>query len=419
MPAPGNRIGPHFLRHPELTLPPAPSVLALTPLQRMFSLAAVIAASFGVGLTFGVGAPLTALTLEQWHQPNWFIGLASALPSLAVLLVLPFAPAWAARMGAVPAILSGCVCTAGGYIAMYYFQSPVAWLVIRFVMCSGLALPWLIGETWINAASLPETRGRVIALYAISFFMGFAAGPAILDITGITGIWPFLAGAAGPFLGGIPILIAARFAPDMTQEDQTMSVWSAMWLAPLGIAGGFIAGSVEMSYFSLLANVGIAGGMPSDDALHLLALLTLGGGVLQFGIGWMADKFKRSHVLLALCAALVVLSLALPWALSASMFAAAMAFVLGGIVLGFYTVGLAVIGDEVSLKDLASANAAFLVMYSIGGITGPLIAGSAMTLAPVGGFVAAVSAIVLSSAAAIIFMERRRKQPGMLAVAPF
>lgn len=409
MPVPGERMGPHFLRHPELVVPSPQAAPGLTPRQRLISLAAVITAAFGVGLTFGVGAPLTALTFEGWQQPNWLIGFAGALPALAVLLVLPFVPGWASRLGAVTAILGGCLFNAAGFMAMYYFQTPMAWLLIRFLMSAGLALPWLVGETWINAASVSETRGRVIAIYAISFFMGFAAGPAILDITGITGPWPFAAGAAGPLLAGLPILIAARFAPDMTQEGHTISIWSAMRLAPLGVAGGFIGGAVEMSYFALLANVGLAAGMQPSAALQLLALLTLGGGFLQFGIGWLADKVERVKVLLMLCAAFVMLSVALPWALGASLFAPAIAFVLGGVVLGFYTVGLAIIGDDVAPRDLASANAAFLVMYQVGGMIGPTVAGAAMSISPVGGFVAAVSAIVIVSAGAVMLMERVRK----------
>ena len=144
---------------------------------------------------------------------------------------------------------------------------------------------------------------------------------------------------------------------------------------------------------------------PQQRMLSLAAVITAAFGVgLTFGIGWLADTFSRTKVLLSLCAAFIVLSLALPWALGASVFAAGVAFALGGIVLGFYTIGLAIIGDEVAPRDLASANAAFLVMYQIGGMIGPAAAGAAMTVAPVGGFVAAVSAIVLVGAFAIILI---------------
>ena len=77
--------------------------------------------------------------------------------------------------------------------------------------------------------------------------------------------------------------------------------------------------------------------------------------------------------------------------------------------LGFYTVGLAIIGDDVAPRDLASANAAFLVMYQVGGMIGPTAAGAAMTIAPVGGFVATVSAIVIAGAVGVMVMQRSIK----------
>ena len=51
-----------------------------TDRERVLSLAAVISTSFGVGISFGIGFPLTALTFEDWHQAKWMIGLAGAGP---------------------------------------------------------------------------------------------------------------------------------------------------------------------------------------------------------------------------------------------------------------------------------------------------------------------------------------------------
>ena len=64
--------------------------MTFTPRERALSLAAVITAAFAVGVSFGIGFPLTSLTLEAWQAPKWVIGLAGAAPSIAVLIMLPF-----------------------------------------------------------------------------------------------------------------------------------------------------------------------------------------------------------------------------------------------------------------------------------------------------------------------------------------
>lgn len=376
--------------------------------DRIASLAAVIMAAFGVGMAFGVGFPLTALTLEAWHTPNWLIGIAGAAPSVAVLLALPFLPRLVARWGVVRAIATGCLVGAAGFLALSEFHTAQSWIVIRFLMSLGLALPWLAGETWINMVTREETRGRVIAIYAISFFSGYSVGPLLLDYIGLAGRAPFVAGAAAMALAGLPIMLAAKLAPDVSETGQSQSVLRALRLAPVGMAGGFIGGFAEMSYLSLLANVGLAGGLDQGGALRLMSFMTLGGVVLQFAIGWLADKVPRTQVTAALAVAFIVLSLALPVALSSPPVAYAVVFVLGGVILGFYTLGLAIVGEEVSARDLAAANAAFLVMYQIGAIAGPAAAGVAMTSSPVLGFVITVSLAMALAAPALVWLARKK-----------
>ena len=378
----------------------------LSPQQKALSLAAVIAATFGIGLSFGVGLPLTALTLQAWSEPNWVIGLAGAAPSFAILLVLPLVPSIVARFGAIATILAGCLIGALGFMALYSFSSTFAWIVTRFIMSGALALPWLVGETWMNAVATEATRGRVIAVYAISFFLGFLTGPLVLDYAGLTGPIPFLMGAAGSGLACLPIILAQRLAPDLT-HTQSMSVRAALALAPIAMVSGCLGGFAEMSYLSLIPNVGLAAGLEEGPALRLLSVMTFGGIILQFPIGWLADKASRVGVTVALTVLFIGLSLALPWALQSTVSSTIVAFLLGGVILGFYTLGLVIVGEKVAPANLAAANVAFLVMYQIGAIAGPVVSGAAMTLSPVYGFVAIVSAVMGVTTLFLVWLSRR------------
>jgi MFS family permease len=380
--------------------------IELTPKQKTLSLAAVIAAAYGIGLSFGVGLPLTALTFEAWSQPKWVIGLAGALPSLAILLVLPLVPRLVVRLGAIASILVGCLIGAAGFVALYLFDTVPAWIAARFIMSGALALPWLVGETWMNAVATEATRGRVIAIYAISFFLGFLTGPLVLDNAGLTGPIPFIAGAAGSALACLPIILAQRLAPDLT-HTQSMSVVAALSLAPIAMVSGCLGGFAEMSYLSLIPNVGLAAGLDEGSALRLLSVLTLGGIVLQFPIGWLADKASRVGLTVALTALFIGLSLALPWALQSDVWPTIVAFLLGGVILGFYTLGLVIVGEKVAPANLAAANVAFLVMYQMGAIAGPIVSGAAMTLSPVYGFVTIVSSVMGVATLFLVWLSRR------------
>lgn len=373
--------------------------------RRVLSLAAVTMAAFGVGLSFGIAFPLTSLTLESWQTSKFLIGLAGAAPSVSVLLVLPLVPRIVRRLGIVSAIVVGCAFGALGFLGLSQFQSAEAWIAIRFLMSAGLALPWLAGETWVNLVSAERTRGRVIAIYAISFFSGYSAGPLILDVTGITGIRPFIAGALSMGLAGLPILIARNLAPSVADAGGRFSITEALRMAPAGMAGGFIGGFAEMSYLSLLPNVALAGGLDQGKALWLMSLMTFGGVMLQYPIGWLVDKVAKLRVTVSLAVLFVGLTIALPFGLALGL-APFIAFALGGVILGFYSVGLAIVGEDVPPEHMTAANAAFLMFYQCGAIIGPAACGAAMTRAPVEGFVAVLSLIMLVSVGALVVAMR-------------
>jgi MFS family permease len=381
----------------------------LTAAQRLLSLAAVTATAFGVGLSFGIGFPLTALTFEAWAQPKWMIGLAGAVPAIAVLLALPVLPRIVVRLGPVTAIALGCLAGAAGFAALYAFQSPAAWLIIRLLMSVGFALPWLAGETWINSVSEESMRGRVIAVYAIVFFTGFATGPFVLQNLGLDGPWPFIVGTLGSAVASIPIVLARRFAPEFC-HDGSSDVTSALRMAPAAMASAFIGGFAEITNLSLIPNVGLAAGLSQNEALGLLSAMTIGGIALQFPIGWLSDKVSRHAVTIGLAVAFVLLVLLLPFALASSGQAKVVCFLLGGAILGFYTLGLAVIGERIAPGDLAAANAAFLVMYQAGSIVGPFAAGVAMTASPVNGFVAIMTGLMIICGVAVVLLERRERR---------
>ena len=44
------------------------------------------------GITYGVSMPLGSLTLETWGVSSSMIGLSSAMPALAAVIVTPFLP---------------------------------------------------------------------------------------------------------------------------------------------------------------------------------------------------------------------------------------------------------------------------------------------------------------------------------------
>jgi len=379
--------------------------VSLTPLRRALSLAAVYASTFGVGIAYGIGYPITALTFESWGAPAWLNGLVGSAPSLAILVCLPFFPKLVGRLGTVPSMALGCVLVGAGFLLMPILATPEAWFLLRFMMGAGIALPWLVGETWINTVTTPATRGRSLALYAVALFTAFAAGPLILEQVGIDGWLPFFVGAGGILLAVVPIVAALPLAPTMPTHPRT-GVFGALWLAPVAMIAGTLGGLLEMGHFALLPVYLLQTGAGEAAALALLTLFMVGGVAFQFAIGWLADRMSARVVLIGSGLLFAAVATTLPATVDDPTMRTASILLMGGIAIGFYTLGLTHIGQRVGVADLAIANAAFLVTYQIGALVGPSLGGAMMDLWPPHGFIAAMVATTLLGAATIAVVGR-------------
>lgn len=380
---------------------------AMTARQRALSLTAVIVSTVGLGLSYGVGYPLTALKFEEWGAPGWLIGLAGGMPALAVFLLLPILPRIIGRIGAVRSMVIGCMLTTLGFLLMPVFQSVEAWILLRFLIGAGMTFPWLVGETWINTVTSESTRGRMMALYVMGLFSGYAAGPLVLNAVGTDGLAPYAVGVGAMVATAVPLLAAWNLAPALEAHPRS-GLLGAMRLAPIAMVGAFAGGITELGYFSLLPVYALGAGLTGADGLVLLSTLMVGGIVLQFAVGWLCDRVSRDAVMIAMGFACAVFAIAAAAAIDGPVMRLVFTFLLGGAVLGFYSVGLIVLGTRVPVSELAVANAAFLMIYQAGSIVGPGVAGAAMDLWTPHGFVVAMVVFALAASCATIWLISRR-----------
>jgi MFS family permease len=342
------------------------------------SLAAVLSSSFGVGLIFGFQPPLLALVLERGGASSFEIGAVTSISTLAVMLCGPLYPSAIRRLGLRPAVILGIAVSTVVLFVMPLLPGLQGWFALRFVTGCALGLEWIASEIWLNRLSTDQTRGTVMGTYATVFAAGVMAGPLLLQITGTSGWRPFAVGALCMALTALPLL-AARDPP----ADDAGLRGRLQWLriaraAPIVMLAALSAGLVESAYVSLLPVFALLRGLDEHSSLLLVTVFLAGNVILQLPIGRLGDRLGRERVLM-LCAGVCVLG---PILLSAVMGVSWLVWPLlllwGGTMYGFYTQGIALLGESYPHVELADANTVFVVVYCAGGIVGPSLGGLAM-----------------------------------------
>jgi MFS family permease len=356
------------------------------------SLIAAVAAISAVGLAIGLGLPLLSIIMEKRGISPTLIGINSAMAGVAAMVAAPFTTRLAHGLGTSNTMLLAIVLAAISGLGFYYIENFWLWFPLRLVFHGAITTLFILSEFWINAAAPPRRRGLVLGIYATVLSLGFAAGPLLFSLLGSQGVLPFAVGAMIILVAAVPIFIARRESPIITEKPDAHFMRYVL-LVPTATAAVFVFGAVEVGGLSLFPIYATRAGFSEPQAALLLTVMGIGNMAFQIPLGMLSDRMRDRRGLLTIMGVIgLVGSLSLPWVSQNWLLMAVVLFVWGGCVAGLYTVGLSHLGSRLVGADLAAANAAFIFCYAVGTVIGPQAIGGAMDVSGNDGFAWAIVA---------------------------
>ena len=356
--------------------------------MRWLSIGAAIASISVVGIAIGLGVPLLSVILESRGHSATMIGANTAVAGIASIAAAPFATPLASRFGVVPVMLVMILLGGFAFVGFYFAPSFWLWFPLRAVLHFALTVLFILSEFWISTSAPPHRRGLVLGLYATVLSLGFAFGPWLFSQIGSSGFLPFGTAFCLVVLAAVPVLAAWRESPDMRGPSHSSGGFTRyIWMVPMATAAVLVFGAVETGGFALFPVYGSRIGYSEGDAALLLTAVGLGNVLMQIPLGLISDRMRDRRHLLVACAAIGLAgAMILPWVSQSWHASAIVLFLWGGVVAGLYTIGLAHLGSRLSGRDLASANAAFVLCYGIGMLVGPQAIGIGMDVFGPNGF---------------------------------
>ncbi|MFG1462875.1 MFS transporter [Xanthobacter sp. DSM 24535] len=349
------------------------------PMSRAASITAAISAISVVGIGISLSIPLLALELESRGISNSWIGINTAVAGIATIATAPFVPLMVRKVGVRALLTLAIAVTALSLLAFKLIPSFVMWFPLRFAFGGALCVLFAVSEYWINAVAPPHRRGLIMGIYATGLSVGAAIGPAILGILGTRGWPPYVAGAIMLAAGAIPILMARGMTPKIADGDHH-GVLMFVRLSPVATLAALVFGAIETAVMSFLPLYGVRLGLPEGSASLLLTIAVLGNVMFQIPLGLISDRIDRRILLLG-CALFGTIGALVMVQIPVDTLAFKVAvFLATGVVGSLYTVGLAHLGARFHGADLAAANAAFVMLYSVGLIVGPPLVGFGMDI---------------------------------------
>lgn len=240
------------------------TLLAVRGIGENFTADAIGVMASGYFLGFVMGTAVTAYLIERAGHIRGFTALAS-LASAATL----------------------------GHII---FIDPIAWTIFRAISGFCFAGIFMVIESWLNERATNETRGQVLASYMLVSLMSLTAGQFLMTAADPNGYILFCIVSIMVSLAIIPVSITRTQAP-VPQKLKPLPIRKLFRISPLGFIGCLAYGLAMGAFWGLAPVFAGRAGLQSDDIGTFMAFCILGGGLMQWPMGWLSDHFDRRRVI--------------------------------------------------------------------------------------------------------------------------
>jgi hypothetical protein len=286
-----------------------------------------------------------------------------------------------------------------------YLAGPLMLSALRLIFAVGLALLFVVSESLVITRTDATNRGQVIGWYATGLAVGTTGGPAFITVTGVEGLAPLLWGALFFWLAVTPILGYVKQGQELAPVVRS-STFAAVRLMPIAFVTAFAFGILDNGGLSMLSVYSTMNGYDYSQAAMLAAVAMMGGIALQIPLGYAASRSEPRLVLLLCAVGAITLLTILPKTMGLHAAALGVGFLLGGLLEGFYTVGLICIARQCRSVGISSANGCFISFCGVGEFVGPLTTGTSIQYLGTQGFVVGLTVLLACYVVTIGFVKQ-------------
>ena len=395
-------------------------------------------------------SPCMAVTMqsdvEKTHgEPRPLVAIASVIVSMALVAIgnglmfsyIPvrlgadgYAPTWAGGIltglsagGIAGCLLTGVLVRRIGHARAYMVLSalivlsnagvaagadPVLWIAARALYGFGICAMFIVAQSWLNDAVDNSIRGRVMAVFYVSYIVGMGIGSALMGRLDIGSAQAPLIGIAFTALSMLPVGMT-RLAQPPAPEAASVALRLAWRISPVGITGMLAVGGLSMMIAGFAPIHATAKGFTQQEVATLMFCMPLGTVLLQIPFGWISDRTDRRYVLIAASLLVAVAGIA-----AARFDAAVLTTVIlvvyvvwGGASESIYSLASAHANDRASKDDLVALSSSMLFAWSVSGF---LIPGVGTVLTAVYGTQSFIYVAVVIAIAYALFVAWRVAQ---------
>lgn len=328
---------------------------------------------------FGIGFMVLPVWLAHQGLDAPRAGLFAAAQWTGMFIGLLFAPRLIERIGSKLTVSLGLAASLVAYASFGALAWP-AWMLPGMLTGLGIGLRWIANETWLYSLVPADKSGKVVGVHETLIASAGVLAPALAVYGGVSGPLVFVSGSLLTLVAAVPLWLTRSSVPQPVIEEPRVTHRKRLELGPivcLGLATIAVGGIGDGALYGLFPLFADSRGLTAAQTATMLACFGIGGMVLQFPVGWLADRAGLAATVIVCALTSTAAIVAFSLAPSASPVYVGAALLLGGMNSAYITLGMyaAACSDRQAItRNMRVLSLAFTACS----IAGPLFAGAAM-----------------------------------------
>lgn len=253
-----------------------------------------------------------------------------------------------------------------------------AWMIFRGLSGFAIAGAYLLIESWLNERVNNDNRGALFSVYMVTCLVGSIGGQYLVPLGDVNGPHLFMICALIFSAALFPVALSTAQSPSPIAEA-SFDLKRLLNRSPIAFFGSLLSGALSGTWGSLGGVYSQNIGLNTAQGATLLAAFLAGGALAQVPIGRLSDRIDRRKVMIGAglfgvgaCLLMMAFGSEQPLAIYLS------GFLVGAVLYPVYSLNVAHANDLAEPHEYVTLSSAIMILYGLGTVTGPIMAGSLM-----------------------------------------
>lgn len=339
------------------------------PISSLFFAIGFLAIGYGMILTF------IGVYLKDLHISNTVIGIINASFFLGAVLSSIYSQKFISNVGHIRSFSAFAAIMVITFLLHSLFFNEILWAILRLVSGFSFYALLIILESWLNEKSSEESRGKILAIYTIIFYLATAIGQLFLNIDEHFKQFIFAIGSV-LVLFSVIFISLTKIKEPILEPFEKSSFPKIFSIVPLATVTSFISGFLVGGFFTMLPVYILIQSDSIELVSKFMLISILGGLISQWPVGILSDKYGRRKLISITSFISAFTSLFFIIYAQEELYLLILGFCLGLTIFTLYPLAVARANDVVDEnKDILEISRSLLFTYGIGSFLSPLIIG--------------------------------------------